>query len=459
LIYNILYQYTYQMPIGYTPTSKGNISLTFPYIADQYRSLGYENFPNVLPRAISVEHGGDEHGWGADANRMAMGKVQATRSIQRIFDRTPRFRIQPSGNTAQMPMFASKDESMEALRRWTGGVLSGAGTAGALTTPAGERYKRRMLDARAEQFRNQLQGFDTPLPPEVSHEKELSKKEAMKTQSSLEFTNILNQFQSGDNNFLQLGTSDLQKWLTNFYQLLPYYDRNDVDELVKIDDALEEIWKEELGNLRFEGLRLQFNKILEAYMSIINFTLPQRVQAMKTILRSIGLAGVAKGVIAPTPQDVADEMAGEFDYQSLPTETSYPSASSGGDGFDDKFDEVEPLVQDKEVVPVPPEEQRNLPQYRTQAEITAEARRRQQEYRTPMENSIYDIAVEWSPYTNYNPRADTRASVIRQTLVQRIKRVLANAEPQPVEGSGRRRRRRGGFDGIFGKIMTHHTHL
>jgi len=426
------------MPIGYTPTAKGNVSLTFPYIADQYRSLGHENFPNAPTRAMVVESGGDEHGWGRDANRMANAKVQSTRSIQHIYDRTPRFRIQPSGNTAQKPFFANKDESMNALRQWTGGVLSGSGTAGALTTPQGERYKRRMLDARANDFRNQLQGFDTPLPPETTHERELTQKEAMKTQSGLEFANILNQFQSGENDFLKLGTTDLQKWLGSFYQLLPYYDRNDEDELVKIDDALEQIWEEELGNLRFEGLRNQFNQIFNAYMSVINLQLPQRVQAMKTILRSVGLANLAKGVIAPTPQDVADELAED---RSLPTTSSYPSSNpSGGDGFADKFDEYQPLINEEQVVQVPMMEQRNLPPYRTQAEITAEARRRQQEYRTPMENSIFNIAVEWSPYTKYTPRAGTSASAIRQTLVQRIKQVLATDRAEtPVEGSGRRR--------------------
>jgi hypothetical protein len=201
-------------------------------------------------------------------------------------------------------------------------------------------------------------------------------------------------------------------------------------------------------------LRDQFNKILQAYMSIINFQLPQRVQAMKTILRSVGLARLEKGVIAPTPQDVADEMAED---RSLPTTSSYPTTSSGGDGFDDHYDEYDPLINEEtQVVQVPEMEQRNLPQYRTQAELTAEARRRQQEYRTPLERSYYNMAIEWSPYTNYTPRAGTAGSTIRQTLVQRIKQVLATtrAETPPVEGSGRRRRARGGFTFLghdFGK--------
>jgi hypothetical protein len=116
-------------------------------------------------------------------------------------------------------------------------------------------------------------------------------------------------------------------------------------------------------------------------------------------------------------------------------------------------------------------EQRNLPLYRSQAEITAEAKRRQQNYRTPLERAIYDIAIEWSPYTNYTPRAGTRYTAIRKTLVQRIRKVLrGNPAVEEMEeeeegenifnqalplgtGSGRRRVR-GGFTFLghdFGK--------
>lgn len=452
------------MPIGYTPTAKGNISLTFPYIADQYRSLGEENFPNPIGRPISVQHGGDAHGWGADANRMAMGKVQATRSIQRIFDRTPRFRIQPSGNTAQMPLFVNKDESMEALRKWTGGVLSGSGTAGALTTPAGERYKRRMLDARAEQFRNQLQGFDIPLPPEISHEAQLSRKQAMMTQSDLELSTIIDQFLSGNNDKLKLGEQDLKAWLFKFYEMLPFYDRNDVQKLVDVDRALNTIWNTELakGN-KFSSLAQQYREVLDAYMSVVNLQLPQRIQAVKSILRSVGLARLQKSVIQATEQEIANEGDEPQDAERAV--------------FDNNEEELEGRADDEQVVQVPEMEQRNLPLYRSQAEITAEAKRRQQNYRTPLERAIYDIAIEWSPYTNYTPRAGTRYTAIRKTLVQRIRQVMrGNPELNAVEaeeegenlfdralplgtGSGRRRHRRGGFDGIFGKVMTHHTRL
>jgi len=421
------------MPIGYTPTAKGNISLTFPYIADQYRSLGYENYPNYSSRRpIVVETSGDHHGWGADANRMAMAKVQSTRSIQNIFDRTPRYRIQPSGTVAQMPLFANKDESMEALRRWTGGVLSGAGTAGALTTPEGERYKRRILDARAEQFRNQLQGFDTPLPPEVSHEQELNEKQARMTQSDLELSTLLDEFTSGQNDFLKVGSADLKKWLYQFFEMLPLYDRNDVQKLVNIDRALNNIWNEELGNRKFSTLAQQYHLVLEEYMKVVDLQLPQRVQAVKSILRSVGLARLEKSVVEATDQLIANE-------GDEPQDGARAS-------FDDNEEGAEGVEDNEQVVEVPMAEVRNLPQYRTQAQITAEARRRQENYRTPLERAIYDIAIEWAPYTNYRPRVGTRYTAIRQTLVQRINQVLRGAReealPQALEGQGRRRHHR-----------------
>lgn len=418
------------MPIGYTPTAKGNVSLTFPYIADEYRTLGHENYPNAPMSGMSIETSGDHHGWGADANRMAMAKVQATRTAHTLYDRTPRFRIQPSGNTAQMPLFMNKDESMSALRKWTGGALSGGGTAGALTTPEGQRYKRRILDARMAQYRNQLQGFETAPAPQTSHEKELTDKEARLTQSNLEFANILNQFQSGDNDFLRLGSTDLQKWLNNFYKLLPYYDSNDVSNLVGIDRALDEIWDEDLGSLQFEGLRNQFKEILKEYMKVINLQLPERIQATKTILRQIGLNRIAKGVIHPTPQELVNEIMNTS--VSTPYNHSYPTPPSGGDGFDDHYDEYDPLINEEtSVVHVPTIEQRDLPQYRTQAEITAEARRRLEDYRTPTERSYFDIAEEWSPFTNYHPRAGTAGTTIRRILVARIKQVLRPSSPTP----------------------------
>ena len=89
-------------------------------------------------------------------------------------------------------------------------------------------------------------------------------------------------------------------------------------------------------------------------------------------------------------------------------------------------------------VEVPMMEQRHLPQYRTQAQITAEIRRRAEDLRMKPSDAMFAIAQEWSPYTNYHPRRDTAPSTIKRTLVQRIGAVLGQ---QGAVGSGRRVRR------------------
>lgn len=430
------------MPIGYTPTAKGNVGLTFPFVADEHRTLGRANIDVPVYLVQNVMGGSDKYGWGKDANRMAMAKVQATRSAQRMFDRTPRFRIEPSGNTASQPLFQNKDESNSSLRKMlsmSGGALSGGGSDGALSTPAGRKYRATLLPNRLEQIKNQLQSLDEAPHPLASHERALPEKEAEKVQADLEINSLTDELLEGD---LERGVQrDLGKWINNMLQLLPYYGREDTQRLTSYVNLLTNVLVAVLPSDKDDNISKEaherviaksligFLDIVRQYMSVINRPLSERIVIMRSILKQHGMERLAKGIRPPTQQEEANAV-----------ERAENANNEIGD-FSNHMDNLyEPLLPEEgEEIPVP-ESERGLPEYRTQAQITAEINRRFDESRIPKDRSMFDIAHEWSQWTNYRPRAGTPVSSIKRTLVEKIKRILPADDR--VEGMGRRRRHR-----------------
>lgn len=436
---------------GYNKTAyMGHPQLTFPFVADGHRDLGNAYFVGRMPSGQNAEIGEDIYGWGADARRMAYAKVQSTRTAQRLYDRTPRYRVEPTQLMGIVPFGVNHTRDTFPSR------MMGAGSIGALTTPEGQQYRRKILDARAEQLRAMEQ--DPPVEPPPPAMKELTEKEAMKEQYALEFTAIENEFNAGVVERSQ--GNDLQKWVTKFLALLPYYDGNDLDELVNYqrridsilvtirdvlgDDAQVElneadqrkrttvynfiqrtlgIWdfvvSKYLGQERdialpqFTILRGQreLTSVVRngratgeqfGQQAIINLPLAQRITAVKAILREIGLARQV-AVLPPNPEDFADDLVDD-------EEEAADEFADNEDGGGEAAVAAEEEEAQEDVRP------------RTQAQITAEVRRRVTDGEAPSEASaIRQIAQEWEDVTGYRPTEVSTLKSIRQTLVQRIK--------------------------------------
>lgn len=167
----------------------GRPQLSFPAVADEYRDLGSAYFRGAMPMGTDAMVGQDIYGWSADGRRMAMAKVQSTRTAQRLYDRTPRFRIEPTQMMSAQPFFINHTRDTFPSR------LMGAGSIGALTTPEGQQYRRKILDARAEQLRAMEQDPPVEAPPPAM--KELTEKEALKDQYALEFKALEGEFMLG----------------------------------------------------------------------------------------------------------------------------------------------------------------------------------------------------------------------------------------------------------------------
>jgi hypothetical protein len=425
---------------GYNKTAYfGNPQLTFPAVADERRTLGNAYFVGRMPMEHTEQIGADQYGWSADGNRMAMAKVQATRTAQRLYDRTPRFRVQPTQLMSSQPFFVNHTRDTFAHS-----PMMGAGSIGALTTPEGQRYRRQILDARAEQFRAMDQ--DPPTEPPPPTQKELTEKEALKTQYALEFSAILDEFDSGVRERAQV--SELAKWVLKFFALLPYYESNEtpvlldykrqIDSILEIlnqldgadrgDDGAEGRKRRAVADSAVKVLNL-FDEVMLRYLgtaepltaevangrvtgrrvggeAIIDLPLRERITAVKSILRDVGLRRLK--VLPMRPEDEAQD---EEDEEEGDDADEFADGGDDGDGA---------------VVAV-----REPPEYRTQAEITAEVNRRMAEG-VSQEEAIRQIAEEWRPFTGYQPRAGTAYRSIRQTLVERI------ARQGMLAGAGRR---------------------
>jgi len=426
----------------------GNPQLSFPAVADEFRDLGSAYFVGRMPSGQNADIGADIYGWGADARRMANAKVQSTRTAQRLYDRTPRFRVTPTGLMSSVPFGINHTRDTFPSR------LMGAGSIGALTTPEGQQYRRKILDARAEQLRAMEQ--DPPVEAAPPAMKELTEKDALKDQYALEFKAIEAEFGAGVAERSQ--AAELSKWVTKFLGLLPYYDSNDLGVLVnyqrRIDDMMEDM-RDAIGAvLRGEDadkreavyeFMLRVFKIWDTVISkylgqerdislpdrtllrgqseltavvrngratgeqfgqiaIINLPLQERITAVKAILRELGLARQVS-ILPPSEEDFAAD--------------NVEDEEEAADEFADDEDGGGEVAVEEAAAP----EEDERP--RTQAQITAEINRRVTDGEA--ENvgvAVRQIAAEWEDVTGYRPTAASTPKSIRQTLVQRIKNAV-----------------------------------
>ena len=445
------------MPIGYNPSARQNIGLTFPAVADEHRTLGDAYWSGGYAHQNgSLDVGGDIYGWGRDARHMADAKVASTLRAQRLYDRTPRFRIIPTRLMGSTPFFGAIDQSDGALSKWQVGNVSihGGGSIGAMSTKEGQKYRRRILDARAQQFAALNATQDTaPLLP--TEEKSLTEVEAEKLKLDQEFSAILDEVEAG---ILERGTgTDLVKWGIKFIQFLPYFNSNDVQQLADYDTDLGQFFevgvrvmgeRERMRELSYADVRKlkaqteyveksaqQIRDVIKQYVKIINYSLQERIMGLRAILKKMGMERIARGIRQATAEDVAEDDqdeeeggggGGAFAPYQPPNAQPLLDAGDGeqGDGVDEGADMFAGLdVRAPAIGDRPP--------YSTQAQITEEMRRRVLAG-TEQKRALLDIAEEWRPFTGYNPRPNTDIASIRRTLVARIKALPA------VAGRGRR---------------------
>lgn len=422
----------------------GNPQLSFPAVADSFRELGSAYFVGRMPSGYNAEIGQDIYGWGADARRMAYAKVQSTRTAQRLYDRTPRYRVEPTGLAAIVPFGVNHTRDTFPAR------LMGAGSIGALTTPEGQEYRRKILDARAEQLRAMEQ--DPPVEAAPPSMKELTEKDALKEQYALEFKAIENEFAAGVAERSQ--ANDLSKWVSKFLGLLPYYDRNDLDELVgyqrRIDSMMEDM-RDQIGAVQrgedaekreavYEFMLRVFrtwDTVISKYLgqerdiqlpsvtilrgqrelttvsprdqfgqeAIINLPLNQRIAAVKAILRELGLARQVN-VLPPNEEDIA---ADAVEDEEANADEFADNEDAGGEVVAEGGDEEADAAAVEE-------------RPRTQAQITAEVNRRVADGEAEdVAEAIRQVAADWEDVTGYRPTATATYKSVRQTLVQRIK--------------------------------------
>lgn len=451
------------MPIGYNPTETGDIGLTFPSIADEYRTLGHAYGPSRMVMRGNVDMGTDQYGWGRDADRMANAKVASTISAYDVYNRTPRHRIIPTRMMGSTPFFGAIDQSDEAMRRWlghSGSLVRGGGSIGALTTPEGQQYRKKILNRRAQEL-TALRNQQDTAPTAPTELMELSKKQAQKDEVLDAFDAIAREIETG---ILERSTAkEFYEWSNMFLTLLPYFGNVDAKELVNIVRVMGQLVEGEVrvianrvnlqqivarrnlgvdtgeikdieDKTRLAKLINQRAELVEAvlkdYFKIINFSLQERIMGTRAILRKYRMESLARGIQLPTQEEVVDD---EDDNDYEPPQYAPLRANEDDEGapvLDEEEAEVEVPIFDGLAVAQP-----QFPPYQTQAQITAEMTRRRLERGLTNDQAVREIVEEWRPLLGYAPRASTNYVAVRRTLVDNIKRYLRE---QGVVGRGRR---------------------
>jgi hypothetical protein len=423
----------------------GNPQLSFPAVAMRQRSLGsaYVNPSGLVSNDFEI--GPDQYGWSRDGNRMAMAKVQSTKTAQNVYDRQPRSvrfgHIIPDGHTSH-PYGSTQDMGDNALRFWLNsaydpatGVVRGGGSIGALSTPEGQRYRRKILDARRDQLMALDNQQDTaPLPPTT--EKDLNEVEANKVQIDLEFNQIIDEVDSG---IVERGTAgDFNKWARKFATTLPYYNNTDVERLnAYMEGIYETLYRNAqvvADRIRIRGTYGRENevekdealtrllrrttdtliKLIKEYMKGINLQLPERILLVKNILRRLGMEGLSRAVVVATPQAVAN------DEEDVGDNRGDDQDGGGADGYAPFLpprDDGIPVEIGEEQVPRQGWE--DLPQ--TQLQISQRARQIVIDTGVNLNEATARVARAWTPFTNYTPRPNTDYKAVKRTLVERIK--------------------------------------
>lgn len=456
------------MPIGYNATAQtGDVQLTFPSVADKRRTLGASYLFGGRRTLPDIDMGADIYGWTRDARHMANAKVHTTALSQRQYDRTPRFHIKATGSV-QTPCFSAKDESNHALERMLRGQvqapvrdqLRGAGSIGNLSTPAGQRYARKILDRRAAELTALNAQQDTTAP---SSDRELTEVEGTKTALDLEFGDILDEIDAG---VVERGTArGIAEWSVKFLKTLPYYDNVDTGKLINFNQQLDQIADRTIEVLaertqrtagtdwvngseqtdKFKSLsqlialwsKRTANIIVE-YMRFINLQLPQRILVVRDLLNRAGLKAVGKSIVDATPVQIEDEaqrddIADPFAFAPFGGDDDEgPPVPDVGDGAGGEEEEA-PVAGNAGAIA-------GLP--RSAAEISSAVRDAVQTG-VSAQNALQGIVDRWNAVLRptYNPRATSTFRNVKATLVQRIKNYLA-ANPVGAGRHHRLRRRR-----------------
>ena len=431
---------------GYNRTAHmGNPQLSFPAVAMGRRTLGSAYINPTAVQSNDFEIGPDQYGFTRDANRMAMARVASTHTSQNVYDRQPRSvrfgKIIPDGHTSH-PYGSTQDMGDPALRFWLNssydpstGAVRGGGSTGALTTPEGQRYRRKILDARRDQL-IALDAQQDTAPPLPTTEKDLDEVEANKVQIDLEFNQILDEVDSG---IVERGTAgDFNQWARKFATTLPYYNRTDVGRL---NGYMEGIYETLYRNAQVVADRTELRrgygeevaiekdkaltnllqrttdtliKLIKEYMKGIDLQLPERILLVKNILRRLGMEGLAKAVVKATPQAVAN------DAEDMGDGAGDDQDGGGAEGYAPLLPppDDEPPVDIGEDQ-VPREGWEDLPQ--TQAQISARARQIVIDTGVNLNEATARVARAWSAFTRYNPRPNTNYKAMKRTLVERIK--------------------------------------
>ena len=451
------------MPIGYNPTTTGDVQLTFPSIADEHRTLGHAYGPRRYVIPDDIDMGPDRYGWGADARRMANAKVQSTISAYPVYDRTARHRIQPTQLRGSSPFFSSIDQSDEAMRRWISSGVHGGGSIGALTTPEGQKYRKVILNRRGQELTALRNQQDTAaLPPTEMNE--LTEKEAQKDELLDELDAIVGEVSSGI--FERNTAKELVEWLGKFLKLMPYFSNVEHKELTQVYRTLGDIVGADIRiignrtnlaeivrrrNMGVEGLsdvraeqdqenlaayisdRIKLTRrIIAEYEGLLNYSLKERIMGYKAILRKYRLGQLASGVKAPTEQETIDD-EDDNDYEPPPF-VQAQADDAEAPALNEEEAAAEPDLFAGLNVVQPPQLPDNVPPYRSQAQITTEVARRRT-LGVERDVAIRQIAQEWAPFTRYMPRPNTNFTAVRRTLVGNINRFL--------DGFGARGRGRG----------------
>lgn len=441
---------------GYNRTAHmGNPQLSFPAVAMRDRTLGsaYVNPTGLVSNDFEI--GPDRYGWSRDGNKMAMAKVQSTRTAQNVYDRQPRSvrfgHLVPDGHTSH-PYGSTQDMGDNALRFWLNssydprtGAVRGGGSIGALSTPEGQRYRRKILDARRDQL-IALDAKQDTAPQLPTTEKDLDEVEGEKIQIDLEFNQIIDEVDSG---IVERGTAgDFNKWARKFATNLPYYNRTDVERLnAYMEGIYETLYRnaQVVADRNLRGMESQERiekdtalttllrrttdvliKLIKEYMKGIDLQLPERILLVKNILRRLGMEGLAKAVVKATPQAYANDQEDTGDGGADDQD------GGGAEGYAPLLPppDDEPPVEEGDDAEAPPRQGwEDLPQ--TQAQITARARQIVIDTGVNLNEATARVARAWSPFTKYTPRPNTDYKAIKRTLVERIKTYKRSLQREP----------------------------
>ena len=329
--------------LDYTMAAALNVKLTFPTEAMAYRSAGVGYVGDGLPtRRVDLLLGDSAAGavhsrFAADSHRMALARVSTDASTERLRRSNP-IHLRTTNGGGLKPFQVARDEgiSIEISPAFQPSSYLRGGRS--LYTEEGEEYRKQILNRRARQLAaqsiikprfesgdemEQREGADIlrrARPPSVSES------ENIKTDLDLKLLSILGNFEA--ESIDPRLASDVSEFGVELMKSLPLFEMVDVGRLEAYRANIEEAQRigsayvdRELTSLTdvegrqlvgvIENINRRFGVIatvLDRYMvggggfarRPIEMEFKQRVAAVKTILRSVGLGRIASGLkVAP----------------------------------------------------------------------------------------------------------------------------------------------------------------